>query len=215
MSSPLEIVRQITKQFCLDSVKHPYLCYTEHRLHALLFTQLYNALPDDQRYELWDGHEVCLIQKEYLTAHDLDKSKRQHWDLAVIKTPPESLPEGDHPAYDSLRLAAAIEAGLNEPAAHLREDIRRLSHEKANLEQGLVLHLYRLAEPGKRVSGRDWSYNSPRIVTVEQAKEILEEQAAKAAGDQEVEILYAVAGEAGKHERGVWLIRRGETTRLA
>jgi hypothetical protein len=82
-----------------------------------------------------------VIQKEYPTAHDLGKSKRQHWDLAVIKTPPESLPGGDQPTYDYLRLAPAVEVGLNEPEEHLREDIRRLFHEKVNIDQGFVLHL--------------------------------------------------------------------------
>ena len=76
MSSQIEIVRRITKEFCLEFVENPYCCYTEHGLHARLFTRLYNALPDDQRYRCWDGHQVCVIQQEYPTAHDLDKSRR-------------------------------------------------------------------------------------------------------------------------------------------
>jgi hypothetical protein len=54
-----------------------------------------------------------------------------------------------------------------------------------------------------------------RIVSVDRAAAILaEEQAVEAAADREVEILYAVAGETGKHEKCLWLIRRGERTRL-
>ena len=215
MSSQVEIVRRITKEFCLEFVENPYSCYTEHGLHALLFTRLYNAFPDHQRYTCWEGYKVCLIQKEYPTAHALDKSKRQHWDLAVIQTPPESMPQGDQKAYDYLRLAAASEVGLNEPEEHLREDLRRLYHKEANIDQGFVLHFHRLSRPGSPISGRDWSYSSPRIVSVERAKDLLKKQASKAAGDQEVEILYAVTGETGEHEAGAWRIRRGETTRLA
>ena len=109
MTSQVEIVRQVTKQFCLDFVKDPYLCYTEHGLHALLFTKLFNALPHDQRYALHDDHrQVCVIQKEYPTAHDLDKSKRQHWDISVIRTPLEIADENEERSYDFLRLAAAV-----------------------------------------------------------------------------------------------------------
>ena len=52
------------------------------------------------------------------------------------------------------------------------------------------------------------------MVTVERARDILEEQASEAAGDQEVEVLYAVAGETGAHEAGVWLIKQGQVARL-
>lgn len=212
--SVMGIVSYVLRKFCLEFASQPYLCYTEHGLHALLFARLFNALWDDERFADWEGRKVFVVQKEYPTAHDLDKPKRQHWDLSVIKTPPETRAEGDQPKYDFLKLAAAIEVGLNEPEEHLREDIRRLYHEKANLDQGFVLHLYRLAKPGALISRRDWSYSSPRMVTVERARDILEEQASEAAGDQEVEVLYAVAGETGAHEAGVWLIKQGQVARL-
>ena len=213
--SVMDTVRYILHKFCLEFVRQPYLCYTEHGLHALLFARLFDALWEEERSTHWEGRKVCVLQKEYPTAHDLDKPKRQHWDLAAIKTPPESIAEGDQPRYDYLKLAAAIEAGLNEPEEHLREDIRRLSHDRANLERGFVVHLSRLSEPGAPVSGRDWSHHSPRIVTAEQAGEILKEEALKAAGDREVEVLLAVTGKTGEHEAGVWHIRREGTTRLA
>jgi hypothetical protein len=214
-SSLIGTVRHILHKFCLEFIEHPYLCYTEHGLHALLYARLYNALWEDERFADHERRKVCVLQKEYPTAHDLGKPKRQHWDLAVIQTPLESTAEGDQPAYDYLRLAAAVEVGLNEPEEHLREDIRRLYHEKANIDHGFVLHLHRLSKPGALISSRDWSYNSPRILSVERAKDILEEQASEAAAEREVEILYAVTGETGEHEAGVWLIRKGGVTRLA
>jgi len=54
-------------------------------------------------------------RKKYPTAGLLDKPQRQHWDIAMIKTPPERLASG---------LAAMVELGLNEgimvggPEAH-------------------------------------------------------------------------------------------------
>jgi hypothetical protein len=212
--SVADTVRYILHKFCLEFLSQPYLCYTEHGIHALLFARLFDTLWEEERFAHYKGWKVCVLQKEYPTAHDLGKPKRQHWDLAVLKTPPASSAEGEQPAYDYLRLAAAIEVGLNEPEEHLREDIRRLYHEKANVDQGFVLHLYRLSKPGAPISARDWSYSSPRIVSVERARDLLEEQASKAAGDREIEILYVVAGDPGQHEIGVWLIRQGEVTRL-
>ncbi|MFN2164978.1 MAG: hypothetical protein ACK2U9_01800, partial [Anaerolineae bacterium] len=93
-------------------------------------------------------------------------------------------------------------------------DLRRLLHREANLEVGFVLHLYRLSKPGAMVSARDWSVRSPRILPVEAVAAILAEaREAETAAERPIEILYAVAGEAGPHERGVWLIRSGEAPR--
>jgi hypothetical protein len=215
MSTAGEVVREVARQFCLEFLENPYLCYTEHGLHALFFTRLYRALSDYQRYACWESQKVCVIQKEYPTAHDLGKSKRQNWDIAVIKMPTESLGVGKQPAYDYLRLAAAVEVGLNEPEEHLREDIRRLYHKRANIEQGFAIHLYRLSEPGAKVSGRDWSSSSSRILRMEQVEAILtDERANKTAEDRDVEVLYAVTGDPGKHETGVWWITRDGTKRL-
>jgi hypothetical protein len=33
------------------------------------------------------GREMCVIQKEYPTQDSIGRSRRQHWDVAVIKTP--------------------------------------------------------------------------------------------------------------------------------
>ena len=74
-------------KFCKDFVEHPYRCYTEHGLHALFYTKLYNALPEPALYRDVGGREMCVIQKEYPTHDSIGRSRRQHWDIAVIKTP--------------------------------------------------------------------------------------------------------------------------------
>jgi hypothetical protein len=203
MSVQIETVRQVARQFCMEFVADPYLCYTEHGLHARLFTMLYNALPSDQRYTRWEGRKVCVVQKEYPTAHRLGKSRRQNWDLAVIKTPLESaVPEG-RLTYDYLRLAAAVELGMNEAADHLQDDIDRLCHEKAHVDQGFIVQLYRLSQSKARVSGRDWSASSSRILSVDEVAEM--------AAGKPVEILYALADASGQRPSGVWFMNTPES----
>jgi len=207
MSSQIETIRQVTRQFCLDFVEHPYLCYTEHGLHALHFTRLYHALPDHQRYTWWNGHQMCVIQKEYPTAHNLGKFKRQHWDIAVIQTPPQSTAEKEKPSYDYLKLAAVVEFGMNEARKHLVEDIRRLCHKHSHVDQRFVVHLYRLSQSKAKVSGRDWPPNSPQILRLEEANEL--------AAGKPVEVLYGMADSTGTYEPGVWLLGEGEPKKLA
>jgi hypothetical protein len=201
MSSQSETVRQIARQFCLEFIKNPYLCYTEHGLHALFFTMLYNALPADQLYTTWHHHKVCAVQKEYPTAGLLGKPRRQHWDIAVIKTPPQSLVDGIASSYDYLKLAAAVELGMNEGEEHLTDDIKRLSHPDANVDQDFIIHLYRLSKPGTKLSDRDWSAASKRIVSKEVVAEI--------AAGRPVEIFYGLYDSTGKYTPGVWLIKEG------
>ena len=206
MSSQVETVMQTARHFCLEFVKSPYLCYTEHGQHALFYTMLYNALPPSQRYTTWQNHKVCVVQKEYPTAGPLDKPQRQHWDIALIKTPPESIASGLAAAYDYLRLAAVVEFGMNEGIEHLEDDIERLSHADANVDQGLVIHLHRLSNPGARVSGRDWSPSSKKIVTKESVAQI--------AAGKPVEVYYGTYDSTGKYPSGVWLIRDGAIERV-
>ena len=199
----IDLVRQTVVEFCVELTRAPYLCCTEHGQHALFHTMLYNALPEEQRFATWYGNKVCVIQKEYSTAGNLGKSRRQHWDIAVIKTPPESI-EGKPQAYDYLKLAAVVEFGMNEAKKHLVDDIERLSHREANVMQGFVVHLYRLSEPGAPFSRRDWSANSKLILTPEEVGQL-----AQLAEDEPVEIYYAMHDSTGKHSSGVWSIKQG------
>ena len=103
---------------------------------------------------------MCVLQKEYPTADALGKPKRQHWDIAVLKNPLACLP-GKQPPYDYLCLAAVIEFGLNEAREHLEDDIDRLRHPGANVEQGYFVHLYRLTAPTVKLSGRTGRTHPP------------------------------------------------------
>lgn len=201
MSSQVETTRQIARQFCLEFIEDPYLCYTEHGLHALFYTMLYNALPTDQRYTTWHDHKVCIVQKEYPTARPLGKPQRQHWDIAVIKTPPQSIADGIASSYDYLRLAAVVECGLNEGEEHLTDDIKRLSHPDANVDQGFIIHLYRLSKSGAKLSDRDWSATSKRILSKERVVEI--------AAGKPVEVFYGIYDSTGIHTPGAWHIKEG------
>ena len=206
MPSQSEIVRKIARHFTLEFIRNPYLCYTEHGLHALFYTMLYNALPPDQRYTTWNKQKVCVIQKEYPTAGNLGKPQRQHWDIAVIKTPPSSIvPTGKH-SYDFLKLSHVIEFGLNATKAHLVGDINRLTHEDANVENAIIIHLYRLSKSGAKFSSRDWPAKSKRILS--------KDEVAKIGMEKPVEIYYGLSDNTGKHDSGAWFIQNGLTTEL-
>jgi hypothetical protein len=205
MMQIIETVRQTIIQFCTGFVENPYLCYTEHGQHALFYTHLYSVLPPEQRYTIWQGQKISVVQKEYPTAGALDKPRRQHWDIAVIKTPAESVKTGSG-GYDYLKLAAVVEFGMNEGVKHLEEDIRRLCHQEANLVQGFIVHLYRLSEAGALFSSRDWSSHSAHI--------LLPEGVAELSTGKPVEIYYGMGDSTGKHPSGVWRIQDGEVTSL-
>lgn len=204
MSGQIDAARQVIRQFCLEFTTDPYLCYTEHGQHALFYTMLYNALPVDQRFTTWQGHKVCVIQKEYRTAESLGASRRQNWDIALIKTPPESIAKDAALSYDYLKLAAVVEFGMNVEEEHLRRDIERLCHPDANLEQGFIIHLYRLSERGAEVSNRDKPPDWREILSREHVAEM--------GAREPVEIFYGLYDATGRNESGLWLIKEGKVT---
>jgi len=201
----IDIVRQTIIQFCLEFIENPYLCYTEHGQHAMFYTMLYNDPLLKQQNTTWKGKKLCVIQKEYPTAGCLGKSRRQHWDIAVIKTPPESIVPGKS-SYDYLKLAAAVEFGMNEATEHLKDDLDRLCHSDSNLEQGFIVHLYRLSQPAALFSKRDCSSRSTRITTL---KEVVELSIGK-----QVDIYYGLTGGVGEHKNGLWHVHQGQESSL-
>lgn len=207
MSGQIETLRNVLQDFYLEFIENPYLCYTEHGQHALFYTMLYNAIPPEQRYVEWQGKRICVIQKEYPTAGNLGKPQRQHWDISVIKNPPECRVSNARFPYDMLSLAAVVEFGLNEGLEHLADDIERISHRDANVERGFVVHLYRLSKAGAKFSNRDWSPNSKQIVTKEKIAQLISEK--------KVEIYYGMTDSTGKHPLGVWLIKQDKIEPLA
>lgn len=202
----INLVRQAIVEFCSEFIQHPYLCYTEHGLHALFYNRLYNKFPEEtERYAVWKGEKVGVIQKEYPTADKLDKPKRQHWDIAVIKSPLESIT--DEQSYDYLKLAAVVEFGMNANKEHLQEDIRRVCHPDANLESGFIVHLYRLSKPGFPFSGRDFSADSTKIIA--------KEDVAILSKNRSVEIYYGVAGYTNtENPSGLWRVHQGIVKKL-
>jgi hypothetical protein len=174
-----DIVEETLTEFCKNFITDPYLCYTEHGQHALYFTKLYNELAENERcvsIELNDKEKIniCRIQKEYPTKADLGKSKRQNWDISVIKSlvkmVEEKVPFNNpdvvtkkKPLFDYLKLEAVIEFGLNSAIEHLVDDFLRVSHSCANVEYAYIVHLYRLSDAGNQISGRDWSANARDI----------------------------------------------------
>jgi hypothetical protein len=196
----LGVIRNTIEGLCSGFVENPYLCYTEHGQHALFYTMLFNALSPEQRYTTWQNQKVCVLQKEYPTAAPLGKPKRQHWDIAVLKSPPESTQTGGC-SYDFLKLLAVIEFGLNEAEEHLQDDINRLCHEQANLEHCFIVHLYRFSNGNSLFSHRDWSSISPRILQLTDICRMSE--------GKSVEIFIGLADLTGKYEQGVWNIHQG------
>jgi hypothetical protein len=204
MSTCVEVVRKVAEEFCLEFVEHPYLCYTEHGLHARFYAALLDALPAAERYTDWQGQRVCVVQKEYPTARPLGKSRRQHWDIGVVRVPPESVNTGDLPSYDYLKLAAAVEFGLNEEEEHLKDDVARLCSGEANVGQGFLIHLYRLSGPKSKFSARDWPPSQTGIMR--------EDEVAKIVAGKSIEVLYGLYDHTRTRASGVWLINgRGVT----
>ena len=146
------IVENTIKEFCIEFIKNPYICYTEHGIHAYFYNRLYKNLPDESRYFEWDDKKICVIQKEYCMADACDKSQRQHWDISIIDTPP-SFNFKLKPMYDYFTLNSAIEFGLNEGKVHLEDDINRICHPKSNVVNKYLVHLYRISDSREKDSG--------------------------------------------------------------
>jgi hypothetical protein len=162
-------------------------------------------LPEAARFTDWQGKKLGVIQKEYRTPTNLGRSKRQNWDIAVVKNPPSSDVHGAG-SYDYLRLLAVVEFGLNEAIDHLEDDLQRLTHREANVENRFAVHLHRLSSPGGRTSGRDWSPRSRRIVSLADVVRL--------SGLYDVEVYYAMADSTGRRESGAWRIASGQEARI-
>jgi hypothetical protein len=225
------------EQFIRNFVRNPYECYTEHGQHALFFTKLYEALPEDKRYlniEVAPDKtiRVCAIQKEYPTKVDLGKERRQNWDIAVIKE------HNAETSYDYLNLSAIVEFGMNASLDHLVDDFLRVSHPDANADNRYIVHLYRLSEAsGKsRISGRDWSANARDIKQIDEIKQLLQQMSAggnsilmdrriadvldtrpheKQESCKQITAYFAIADSAGVHEQEIFKFQDGKMSSLA
>jgi hypothetical protein len=202
--TPEEETAKITQdtliEFCKEFVENPYLCYTEHGLHALFFTRLYNALPSRLRDLEFAEHSMCAIQKEYPTHDKLIRPRRQNWDISVIRSP--IVNPGGKKAYDHLPLAAVVEFSLNYGKDHVRDDIERLAHLKSNVGLRLVAHLYRLSEAATRISRRDKSPHSTKIYRKEDIQPLLH--------NKKVIVYYGIYDQRVDGDTGLWRLTTGK-----
>lgn len=201
MTSVNDKVKETILEFICEFIEKPYLCYTEHGQHARFYQMLYEALDPTQRYLTCMDQKVCAIQKEYPTASNLGKPRRQHWDIAILKSPAENVP-GKKPSYDYLNLEAIVEFGMNVAEDHLKDDIERVCHTDANTDHRYIIHLYRLSKAGNQFSMRDWSPSSKQILTVAYVKELIPV-------GKSVNIFYGMYDDTDKSQNGVWLIKDG------
>lgn len=190
-----QIVCDALDGFCHEFLENPYLCYTEHGLHARFYSALYPKIPRVHRYANVDGRQVCVLQKEYPTATDLGKSRRQTWDIAVLAQD-RILKQGLPLKYDFLPLDCVVEFGLNYGRKHLVEDISRLGHDEASVENRFIAHFYRLSRP--KFSRRDiGSDNSAVLEAADIQKELK---------GSKVEAYLTVADFPRTDKSGVWRI---------
>lgn len=204
-----DVFLDVSEKFCREFVSNPYLCYTEHGLHALFYTRLFSAIPDKARYIEYRDHKVCVVQKEYPTAGRLVRSRRQHWDIALVKAPPVPKPELK-PSYDYLRLSAVAEFGLNATLKHLEKDRDRITDTDANLERGFLFHFFRLSDGKSPVSGRDMSPKSKHFVSAESVLENAKERV----NGWPVTLFLAIADQTKPHSNAAWCITADDTRKL-
>ena len=173
------IIEETLEEFCEEFIRYPYLCYTEHGLHALFYTRLYNKLPCVERFHCFNGQKICVIQKEYPTEGILGKPQRQHWDIAIIDPAMDAIDKNEwaglqgennptYHAYDALKLFAVVEFGLNEGEEHLADDIKRLQAAE-HIQHRYIVHLYRTSR-SPLFSSRDISENNKKMMTSEHKK---------------------------------------------
>jgi hypothetical protein len=86
---------------------------------------------------------------------------------------------------------------MNYGEKHLIDDIQRLSHKDANVENKFIVHLYRLSKAGARFSGRDLSPNA-RILKKEDIYNLVK--------DTDIELYYGVSDLTNKYDSSVWHI---------
>jgi len=160
---PLEdIVEETIERFCFEFLDSPYLCYTEHGIHALFYHRFLERMPEERRIIKANGKDICIIQKEYCTWDKLIRTRRANWDIAVLCENQSGNRDKDHYWYDCLELNSVIEFGLNPGESnHVRGDVERLSHEKARVNRKYIVHLYRFSQATTR---KDWKTDKPKAL---------------------------------------------------
>jgi len=192
------IVEENLREFCLEFLENPYLCYTEHGLHARFYSRLLSSLPDDLAYFAFRNERVCSVQKEYRTKEDLGKGRRQNWDISVIDA--EQAASNKSLSYDYLPLSAVVEFGLNASVGHLEDDIDRLGHscEDTNIYgKPYIAHFYRISD---NFSGRDLS--------PETKQNLSDAQSIMRMIKKDITVYFAVVDMTRSNVKGFWIISK-------
>jgi len=154
-------VENSIKKLLTEFGDQPYMCYTEHGIHARFYQILAEAIKNSGikgTFEFQKSMQIGLIQKEYPTKNHLGRTQRQHWDIAIIdpKQPKPKNNQHNLTGYDFLKLHSVVEFGLNDSLEHLIDDIDRLLHNDSNVELKYIVHLMRSSENSTpKVSRRD------------------------------------------------------------
>jgi hypothetical protein len=198
------MVERAAEGFCKQFLRSPYLACTEQGLHALFCSDLLSMMPAGRSHPEWRGKKVCVVQPGYRSPDNLGRSKAQHWDIAVLRTPLEPL-SPRKASYDLLRLSAIVEFGLNPAREHLEDDIDRLAHGSVSADRKFIIHLYRLSAAGKRFSGRDLTPKSSQVLKVREAQGYLDARKK----DPGITIYYAMSDLTGTFGSQLWRLEWG------
>ena len=95
---------------------------------------------------------------------------------------------------------------MNANKDHLKEDIRRLSHQNSYVEYKYIVHLYRISGPKPKVSNRNWSPRSKQILTPDDIFNLVKET--------DINIYFGVADITSNHESELRLINKNGITKI-
>lgn len=87
---------------------------------------------------------------------------------------------------------------MNANKDHLEDDINRLIHTNSYVEHKYIIHLYRISGPNPKVSNRDFSPRSKKILASDQIFKLIKVP--------NIKIYFGVADITKIHECGLWLI---------
>jgi len=189
-----ELVEHAIEDFCLGFLESPYLCYTEHGLHAMFYHRLMDALPNKRKYMRVDGREICTVQKEYKMGNKVGKSRKAHWDIAVLE---ENQSADRENWYDLLGLNSVVEFGLNAQEGHLEDDVKRLSHGESGVQNRFIVHLYRYS---KSITKRDWQNEHEAFISPEEIDAKIREHGSR------VVAYFALVDDTDGSKQGPWRI---------
>ena len=126
----INVVRTTIQEFVLNLFVIP-ICAIPSTANMRCSTRPYSMLSPGREVRDRRRTQGVRCSEGVSDSHGPGKSKRQHWDVAVLSR--EHVEKGNAKGdYDVLPLLAAVEFGLNEAESHLCDDMDRLTHGGAN-----------------------------------------------------------------------------------